>query len=211
MGEEAWRVVVAGSPGVDLIRRSASTQEQARPGRFALLVYHPTDPDPALEHRRAEMLARAAGRVGFEQVVVVYPNNDPGAGGIIRCWQKLAADRRFVVRRDVRRPEFLALMRDAAVMVGNSSSGIIEAASFGTPVVDVGPRQAGRERSGNVTNVPFDAAKVRAALSDAWNNGRPRRSRARNVYGGDGAGRRIAAALARLAVNDRLLRKLVAY
>jgi hypothetical protein len=44
-----------------------------------------------------------------------------------------------------------------------------------------------------------------------WNDGRPRRSRAGNVYGGDGAGRRIASAIARLAVNDRLLRKLVAY
>jgi hypothetical protein len=46
-------------------------------------------------------------------------------------------------------------MRDAVVMVGNSSSGIIEAASFGTPVIDVGPRQLGRERSQNVTNVPY--------------------------------------------------------
>jgi UDP-N-acetylglucosamine 2-epimerase len=102
-------------------------------------------------------------------------------------------------------------MRDAAVMVGNSSSGVIEAASFGTPVVDVGPRQAGRERSGNVIHVPFDEAQIRSVLSGVWNDGRPRRSRAANVYGGDGAGRRIAAALARLTVNDRLLRKLVAY
>jgi len=95
--------------------------------------------------------------------------------------------------------------------VGNSSSGIIEAASFGTPVVDVGPRQLGRERSGNVTNVPFDRAAIRAALSAVWNDGNPRRSTARNIYGGAGAGRRIAEALARLDVNARLLRKLVAY
>jgi UDP-N-acetylglucosamine 2-epimerase (non-hydrolysing)/GDP/UDP-N,N'-diacetylbacillosamine 2-epimerase (hydrolysing) len=211
MGEEAWRVVVAGSPGVDQIRRAAATAQGAKSDRFALVVYHPTDPDPGLEQKRAALLARAVRSVAFEQVVVVYPNNDPGAGGIIRCWEKLTRDPRFVVRRDVRRSEFLALMRDAAVMVGNSSSGIIEAASFGTPVVDVGPRQAGRERSRNVTNVPFDEMRIRSVLSDVWNNGRSRRSRAGNVYGGDGAGRRIAAALARLAVNDHLLRKLVAY
>jgi len=211
MGEESNRIVVAGSPGVDGIRCAAATGQGARRGRFALLVYHPTDPDVPLEHRRAAMLARAVKAVGFERVVVVYPNNDPGAAGVIRCWDQLNGDPRWDVRRDVRRPEFLALMRDAAVMVGNSSSGIIEAGSFGTPVVDVGPRQAGRERSGNVTNVPFDGAKIRSVLSGVWNDGRPRRSRAGNVYGGDGAGKRIADALARLTVNDRLSRKLVAY
>jgi UDP-hydrolysing UDP-N-acetyl-D-glucosamine 2-epimerase len=211
MGEPDWRVVVAGSPGVDRIRLESESLNDLRPGSYALLVYHPTGPDPALENRRAAMLARATRDAGFERVAVVFPNNDPGAAGVIRRWERLAGDERFVVRRDVRRPEFLGLMRDAAVMVGNSSSGIIEAAGFGTPVVDVGPRQAGRERSGNVVNVPFDEAKIRSVLSGVFNNGRPRRSRARNVYGGDGAGRRIAATLARMAVNDRLLRKLVAY
>jgi UDP-N-acetylglucosamine 2-epimerase len=103
------------------------------------------------------------------------------------------------------------LLRDAAVLVGNSSSGIIEAASFGTPVVDIGPRQAGRERSGNVVNVPPSAAKIRRAVANVWRNGRPARFRGANVYGGDGAGRRIASVLARLSVNDRLLRKLIVY
>jgi UDP-N-acetylglucosamine 2-epimerase len=102
-------------------------------------------------------------------------------------------------------------MRDAAVLVGNSSSGIIEAASFGTPVVDIGPRQTGRERSANVTHVPAQAKAIRAALGSIWRNGRPRRLPVKNVYGGGGAGKRIAAELARLSVDRRLLRKLIAY
>ncbi len=117
----------------------------------------------------------------------------------------------ITVRRDVPRPLFLGLMREAAVLVGNSSSGIIEAASFGTPVVDVGPRQAGRERSGNVAHVDFDDKAITAALQGVWNHGRPKRSRARNVYGGDGAGPRIATALADIRIDDLLLRKLIAY
>jgi UDP-N-acetylglucosamine 2-epimerase len=102
-------------------------------------------------------------------------------------------------------------MRDAAVMVGNSSGGIIEAASFGTPVLDVGDRQSGREHSGNVVHVEFEKSQLRAALRSIWNNGTPRRSRSSNVYGGDGAGRRIADVFARLTIDERLLRKCIAY
>jgi GDP/UDP-N,N'-diacetylbacillosamine 2-epimerase (hydrolysing) len=97
------------------------------------------------------------------------------------------------------------------VLVGNSSSGIIEAASFGTPVVDVGMRQAGRERSRNVVTVPVRVAPIRQALTKVWRGGRPVRFRGANVYGGGGAGERIAAILGRLSVDDRLMRKLIAY
>ena len=92
-----------------------------------------------------------------------------------------------------------------------SGSKIIEAASFGTPVLDVGPRQLGRERSQNVTNVPYSEPAIRRALEKIWNDGRPRRFRGRNVYGSGGAGLRIARVLASLKIDDRMRRKLIAY
>ena len=211
MGEDPWRVMRVGSPGIDGIRAAAAPAPSPEKPRFALLVLHPTDTDPLAEEERAETVLSAVKDVGFDRVVIVYPNNDPGSAGIMRRWDALAGDDRFVLHRDLPRPLFLALMRDAAVLVGNSSSGIIEAASFGTPVVDIGPRQSGRERSGNVTNVPFDRSQIAAALSAVWNAGAPIRSAARNVYGGTGAGRRIADALARADVTGRLLGKLIAY
>ena len=176
-----------------------------------LLVLHPTGTDVAAEKRRATMVLHAVRRIGFDHTVIVYPNNDPGSGGIIDYW-KLHTDRkRETVLRDVARGEYLALMRDAAVLVGNSSSGIIEAASFGTPVLDIGPRQAGRERSGNVKNVPFTSAAIERQLRRIWNGGRPRRFAKRNVYGGGGAGRRIAKLLASVSLDGRMKRKLIAY
>lgn len=218
MGEDPWRVVRVGSPGIDGIAEAAGESSDVsaqcpgcRRGQYALLVLHPTDTDPGAENERAETVLSAVSEVGFERVVVVYPNNDPGSAGIMRRWDALRGDERFVLRRDVPRELFLGLMRDAAVLVGNSSSGIIEAASFGTPIIDIGPRQSGRERSGNVTNVPFDRAEIAAALSAVWNGGRARRSSARNVYGGGAAGARIAEALGRIDVSDALLRKLIAY
>ena len=119
--------------------------------RFALLVLHPIDPDDSLEEfRRAAMIVRAIRNSEIPQTVIIYPNNDPGSPGIIRCWKQLEADPQFIARPDVSRPEFLALLRDAAMLIGNSSAGIIEAASFRTSVIDIGPRQLGRERSGKM-------------------------------------------------------------
>ena len=224
LGEDPTSIRHVGSPGVDGIRATAAPWPEVSASfsdldlprrRFALVVLHPTSADVDEESRRAGIVVNALRRARVGRAVVVYPNNDPGAAGILRSWDELSADgalrNAFAFRRDVPRPLFLGLMRDAAVMLGNSSAGIIEAASFGTPVVDIGPRQAGRERSRNVVNVPFRTAAVRVALEAAWNGGRPRRCRCANVYGGDGAGRRIAEALARTPLHAGLLRKLITY
>jgi UDP-N-acetylglucosamine 2-epimerase (non-hydrolysing)/GDP/UDP-N,N'-diacetylbacillosamine 2-epimerase (hydrolysing) len=245
LGEDAWRIRLAGSPGLDGIRSDAVSRETVRetfgelePRRYALLVLHPADADEAIEERRARVVLGAVASIPYDRIVIVYPNNDPGAGGIIRAWEwagrarlqpsrnsptrrgsagaspshgESDAPRRILLHRDIPRPLFLALMRDAAVLVGNSSSGIIEAASFGTPVVDIGPRQKGRERGGNVVNVPYDAVRIAAELRRLWNNGIPRRFRSGNIYGGRSAGARIALVLASLTIDDRLLRKLIAY
>jgi GDP/UDP-N,N'-diacetylbacillosamine 2-epimerase (hydrolysing) len=206
LGEDIWRIHRVGSPGIDGI--AAEAFRERRRDRFALLVLHPTDVDAIVEAKRARIVLGAVQKIGFDDVVVVYPNNDPGSMGIIRCWRSTAG---VTVLRNVSRPKYLALVRDAAVLVGNSSSGIIEAASFGTPVLDIGPRQMGRERSGNVRNVSFVEKAIERELRQIWNGGRPRRFGKRNVYGGDGAGRRIAKALADMRIDDRLRRKLIAY
>src|SRR5262249_42468315 len=154
----------------------------------------------------AKLLLDCAKSLPFTRIVIIHPNNDPGSRGIARCWEKHARGERFIVHKNIDRPRFLGLLRDAVVLVGNSSSGIIEAASFGTPVIDVGRRQLGRERSGNVTNVPYEKAAISRALRRIWNNGRPRRFTGRNVYGGSGpstslrtgAGEKIANVLSSL-------------
>lgn len=225
LGENASRIHLAGSPGLDRIRSDAASRTvvrekvgQLKPRRYALLVLHPVDADDALEQRRARLVLRTVASIPYDRILIVFPNNDPGAGGIICAWESASpshgdpgAPSRIIVHRNIPRPLFLALMRDAAVLVGNSSSGIIEAASFGTPVVDIGPRQKGRERGGNVTNVPYDAALIAAQLRRLWNKGNPRRFRSGNIYGGRGAAKRIASALASVKIDDRLLRKLIAY
>jgi GDP/UDP-N,N'-diacetylbacillosamine 2-epimerase (hydrolysing) len=212
MGEDAWRIHRVGSPGLDEIDGIAAPLP---PGlarhRFALVLLHPVDADESVEFRRAKMVLDALVRCGIDRVVIIYPNNDPGCGGIMRCWRMHARGERFVVHRNVVRGVFLGLLREAAMLVGNSSSGIIEAASFATPVVDIGPRQNGRERSGNGVNVPYQPARIAAAIRRIWRGGRPVRRPCANIYGVGGAGRKIAQILAGLKIDRRLLRKIISY
>ncbi len=200
LGEDRWRIHRVGSPGIDGIAKLAGPTEMRG---HALVVLHPTDGDENAEQRRAAMLLAAVRGAGLLPVIV-YPNNDPGHAGIVRCWEGVTVGRVF---RDIPRGRFLGLMRDAAVLVGNSSSGIIEAASFGTPVVDVGPRQRGRECGENVVHVPWTRRAIARAIESVVGG----RSPARNLYGGKDTGKRIAAALARTPLHGRALRKLIAY
>lgn len=219
LGENRRRVHRVGSPGIDGIAQAAASASEIRAAfpqlrghPFTLLVLHPTSVDAASEYERAQIALSAVQSISdIPATVVVFPNNDPGKQGILRCWKQCAHDPRVIARSDIGRGLFLGLMRDAVALVGNSSSGIIEAASFGTPVLNLGDRQFGRERNENVIDLPFDRAKISTALQRIWRGGRPRRYPRRNVYGSPGVGRRVADALAAIQIDDRLLRKIIAY
>ncbi|HWP40026.1 MAG TPA: UDP-N-acetylglucosamine 2-epimerase [Tepidisphaeraceae bacterium] len=213
LGEDPRRVHVVGSPGIERIGDDARADHHLRPGRFALLVLHPAEANEALEAARAELVLECTTCIGFDRIVIVYPNNDPGSQGIARVWDRHAGNQRLVLHRNLPRASFLGLLRDAAVLVGNSSSGIIEAASFGTPVVDIGPRQKGRLRNRNVVHVPYSRRAIVAALRKLWNAGRPVRFGRNNIYGGGATGERIARVLAGLSPEARpdFRQKLITY
>jgi GDP/UDP-N,N'-diacetylbacillosamine 2-epimerase (hydrolysing) len=218
LGEERWRIHRVGSAGLDGIHHLAAPPLLIRkqfpgikPRRFVLMVLHPIEADEAAEFERAMTMLKAISRMELERIVIIHPNNDPGSAGIARCWEMVSGSRRFIVRRDVPRAIFLGLLRDAAMLVGNSSSGIIEAASFRTPVIDIGPRQLGRERCEDVRNVPYRQSSIAGAAEQIFNGGRPQRGKCANPYGGKDAGRRIAAILERVTIDRRLLRKMISY
>lgn len=217
LGENPWRIFQTGSPAIDEIAAGpapwpvvARQFPRLARKRYALLALHPQTNDAAKEQSNANLLLRSVNRSGFAGIVIVYPNNDPGSDGIRAAWDAVRDDPAVIARRDLPRATYLALLRDAAVLAGNSSSGIIEAASFGTPVLDLGDRQAGRERGGNVIHANFHRPTMERILGQIWNDGRPRRFASKNVYGRGGAGQRIAAVLGRVALQ-RYRTKLIAY
>jgi UDP-N-acetylglucosamine 2-epimerase len=96
------------------------------------------------------------------------------------------------------------------LLVGNSSSGIIESASLGVNAVNIGPRQSGRLRCGpSVIDVPATPERIRRGIRQALKRPRPRPSG--SLYGTGQASTHIAAILERLQIDERLLRKELTY
>jgi len=134
---------------------------------FLLLIQHPeTTEDDNRAH--VEETLRAIADLDM-QTIWIWPNPDAGTGEIadrLRHFREQAgrpaARMRFIT--DVPVDEFVALLKIASCLVGNSSAGIKECSYLGTPVVNIGARQQGRLHAGNVTHVEYDAGRIGAAV-----------------------------------------------
>lgn len=227
MGEEPWRVHTVGFPAIDLIaeRRFATDTETAaaldldleRP--VVLFTQHSVTTE---FERAADQVApsldalEGLAREGV-QVVATYPNNDAGGRAIVDRLEALAARRlpNVQLRRSLGRHLYhgvLALARQRARRVacaGNSSSGIKETPAFGCPAVNIGSRQDGRLRADNVIDVGYSAPDIAQAIRRALNDEafRERCRRTDNPYYLGGAGAKIAEVLARVPLDQALVRK----
>jgi UDP-hydrolysing UDP-N-acetyl-D-glucosamine 2-epimerase len=216
MGEESWRVHCCGAPGLDRLARLASVTREELARRVGLpllrptllVTFHPVTLEPEETGRQVGELAAALEAVNGT-VIITYPGADVGHREVISRLEALAASRpetRMAI--GLGEDGYCSLLREADVMIGNSSSGLIEAPSFGLPVVNVGSRQRGRLRAANVIDVEPArneiVAGVRRALDPAF---RASLAGLVNPYGDGHAAPRIAKVLAGVELGPRLLRK----
>jgi UDP-hydrolysing UDP-N-acetyl-D-glucosamine 2-epimerase len=215
MGEEAWRIHRVGAPGLDrLVAESAGDRAEllrryglpaADP--YLLVVQHPETVGEERAVTDLEATLAAVERVGMA-ALVVYPNADAGGRAMIERLHAHASAVRAVP--SLSRGDFATLLAGAAALVGNSSSGIIEAPLLGTPAVNVGRRQEGRTRGDNVLDVPADptaiADAIRRAAQPTFREGLSRRS----PYGDGRAGERVIDLLLSTPRDERLLTKRLA-
>jgi len=141
--------------------------------------------------------------------VITAPNADPGGAEMRTRIEAFAAARPWAVFRDTLGVRLYAsALRFAAVMLGNSSSGIVEAGLFGLPVINVGGRQEGRACGGNVHHCGADADAIRGLLATADGQGPagPRTVRV-SLYGDGHAAPRIVSVIKNLPARDKLLVK----
>jgi len=212
MGEPSTRVHVVGAPGLDRVRELRSSEFEVRSSKkTTLIVQHPCGRSAAVERRTMGNILRAVGAGGLD-AVCIYPNSDRGHGGIvaaIKAHRKHVAPGRFRVFRSLDQDSFLRRLMSADLLLGNSSSGMIEAASAGTPAVNVGDRQRGRECDARfVVQAKETEPSIRAAIREALAL-RPVMGQS-GIYGDGRSGRRIAALLARVPLTDALRRKIFA-
>jgi UDP-hydrolysing UDP-N-acetyl-D-glucosamine 2-epimerase len=216
MGEERWRVHCCGAPGLDRLARLASVPRDELARRIGLplrrptllVTFHPVTLEAEDTAGHVEELAAALEKTEGD-VVITYPGADAEHGAVIRRLEALVAARpgtRLVPA--LGEDTYCSLLREADVMVGNSSSGIIEAPSFGLPAVNIGSRQAGRLRAANVIDVGPGRAEIAAGIQRALDPGFRAGLRGLvNPYGDGQAAPRIVRVLREVELGPRLLRK----
>jgi UDP-hydrolysing UDP-N-acetyl-D-glucosamine 2-epimerase len=216
MGEEPWRIHNVGAPGLDRIRTTprlsradlASRLDLAVGDRWLLVTYHPATLEYQDTGRHTDELVAALEKIDAT-FVVTYPNADTAGRTVIARLQELAGRHpRVRLVQNLGDDVYLSLMREADAMVGNSSSGLIEAPSFALPVVNVGARQAGRLRAANVIDVGPERDEIlggiEAALAPAFREGL---SGMTNPYGDGHAAERIVRVLRTVELGPTLTRK----
>lgn len=216
LGEEPWRVTVSGAPGLDNLDSFlplAKSELETRVG-IALdtpplvVTFHPETHAPeetaANLHTILDVLQDIPGPMVF-----TYPNADTAGRQLVKMIEAFCADRddRAAIP-NMGVEGYYSLLSHARAMIGNSSSGIIEAASFHLPVVNIGTRQQGRLTDRNVIHVNAETAAIRKGLAEALS---PEFTTSLkdlvNPYGDGKAARRIVTGLRDTTIDEALLMK----
>lgn len=200
MGEERWRVFNIGSPCIDMIKQTKLYTKRdffklynLQPSkRFFLVTFHPV----TLEIEDTEYHVRnliEALQCFDANAIVTYPNSDAGSGTIIEYFSRFAGKNknvRFIKNLGIK--GYYSAMKYADVMIGNSSSGIIESAAFRLPVVNIGSRQRNRLASKNVINSGYNSkAIIRNIEVSLTRQFRNRLRNLKNPYGSGNSSKRI--------------------
>ncbi len=210
MGEETRAVFLTGCPAIDIVAetdhilpreifRNRGTGPELSPDRdFVIVLQHPVTTEYGSGFAQIAETLEAVNPLAQEgmQVVWLWPNVDAGSDDVsrgIRMFRERSGEKNMQFFKNFSPEEYVQLLAKARCIVGNSSSGLREGAFLGTPCVNIGSRQAGRERAENVMDVPHD----RKAIGDAIRHQIALGRYARSELVGDGkAGKRIADILA---------------
>ncbi|MCG6574669.1 UDP-N-acetylglucosamine 2-epimerase (hydrolyzing) [Pseudomonas sp. AF32] len=202
MGEDPTRVFNVGAVGLDHVKRGEFLSLEAlsqsldfnikRP--FMLVTYHPVTLAEEDPERSFCALLDALDSFPDHQVIITYPNADNGGRSIISLIEKYAAlnPGRVLAVPSLGFKRYLSILQFASVVVGNSSSGIIEVPSFGLPTVNIGSRQKGRLAAETVIPCEPGANSIRQAISLALSEGFSNMCKhAENPYGQGDASQKI--------------------
>jgi UDP-hydrolysing UDP-N-acetyl-D-glucosamine 2-epimerase len=175
LGEEDWRIVVSGAPSLDNLNNFRPLSRETLEGLIGaslgpaplLVTFHPTTLEYQDVGAQTESLL-AALQIIDREIVITLPNADTGNETIINKLHAFCQNRENAhVVNNLGTKAYFSLMKLAGTMIGNSSSGLIEAPSFGLPVVNIGTRQHGRIRAANVIDVDYDTEEITAGLQRA--------------------------------------------
>lgn len=220
MGEDPSRVFVTGAPGLDqILPEKCILSDQIKEQyfilpqeNFLLVVQHPV----TLEYDKASEQMKETLEAVIDlnlPTIIIYPNADAGGRKMIDMIRNYESYPMIQVYKSVPHIKFLSLLQSAAVLIGNSSSGIIEAPSFGTPVVNIGSRQRGRQRGMNVIDVGHNKNEILAAVQKALSDPifLEQVKKGYNPYGDGTCSKKIVKILSTIIIDNSLIQKRMIY
>ncbi|OGZ59042.1 MAG: UDP-N-acetyl-D-glucosamine 2-epimerase, UDP-hydrolysing, partial [Candidatus Spechtbacteria bacterium RIFCSPHIGHO2_02_FULL_43_15b] len=218
MGEERQRVFNVGAPMLDELVESYATPakevykkfnlKEGKP--FILLMYHSVTEEFNDTERQMDELMRAVCKLKYPTVLLL--NNSDAGSNLIR--RKIMEYKQpfMSIYPNLKRQDYAGLLSNASAIVGNSSSGIIEAPTFKVPAVNIGNRQRGRLQSINVINADYSEKSIEEAIKKSMSpNFRKKVIRCVNPYGDGKSSKRIVDILASAKIDDKLLVKRITY
>lgn len=217
MGEEPWRVTVTGALGLDNLDTVELLKAEELTERFGLkldnmpfllVTFHPVTLEyEDTEWQISELLA--ALKAVDLPVIFTMPNADTSGRIIARKIEEFVETHSHTqVVDNLGTQGYFSMMSIASAMVGNSSSGIVEAASFQLPVVNVGIRQKGRARNSNVIDVDYDRKGIIKGIGKAVDpEFRSKLRGPQNIYYSGGASEKIVDVLKQMQLDNKLMIK----
>ena len=199
IGEQPNHIYQVGSPAIDGLKAIKPHPDPP----FCVIAQHPIGKSDSCERKwMTETLAAVQELIksvsGGPWILLIGPNNDPGSDGIRGALRMKAG------KGHLARDKFLPLLAGARLVVGNSSAGLIEAAALKTACVNIGPRQAGREKPDNVIDCDYGKANALKAMKKAL---KLDLRKLRHPYGSGKSGERIAEVLAGIELEGISVRK----
>lgn len=217
LGEESWRICVAGSLYVDrIVRRMFTNPVEVRKKyglkpeeKYFIIIYHPdTYLSQKENYRVMKNVLTAVESFGLRSIVI-YPCSDPGYQGVIDAIDEVKENSDFLIYKNIENLDFLGLLTDAEALIGNSSTALVEAPYLKLPAVNVGNRQLGRDREENVADVETSVIKIKNRLLYVTSDKLFREQLKKCGYrlGNGRASEQILKVIRGVSLDEKLLRK----
>lgn len=220
MGEEKKRIYIVGSTTLDEIKNMKIPKREEimqkfnfDPNKpFLLIIQHPVSSQQEESALQMKITLDAVLETKIQNLVI-YPNSDPGSKEMINLIKDYEINKNLSTVKNLNRLDYLGLLKEAFILIGNSSSGIIEAASFKTPVINIGLRQKNRERGENVIDSSHNKEEILKSIEFVLNNNefKEKLKKCKNPYGSGNASEKIHKTIKNLDINKNFLQKTITY
>ena len=215
MGEKKQNIYSVGCPSIDaLLDEKDCSKEYIKKKfridlekKFLILIQHPVTSEINSGYQITNTL-KAVKKIDIDKLII-YPNNDAGSKKII----KVINSSGFKIARTLNLREYKTILSKASLLIGNSSSGIHEAATFKIPVINIGTRQSGRLKPPNVISTSYNARDIRKKINYVLNNKFfiKKMKSLKNPYGDGKTSKRIVRLLSQINISKKIIQKRITY